>query len=108
MESVFTEVDLAHEKTDLRTAERQIAFTVASVRAVGGHLLKIRHETAQGAGIRHYLRARRQEGMIVFYIPGEELGTADPISVYLGEKYPAVTDDADWGAGNPGVTVVCI
>ncbi|MFA5561329.1 MAG: hypothetical protein WDA00_01630 [Eubacteriales bacterium] len=98
-----------------KSALKQTSFFIASVRARGGHLLKMVCPAEGGAGssslqnaMLRYLRRLKKEGRIQFFIPGESFGPQDEASRYVQDKFPFVSTDPDWNAGNRHIVVVCL
>ena len=100
---------------ETKTALKQVEFTVASVRASGGHLIKILHDESLGASrtrlraeIRRLLRVMRKEGRIVLMIPGEDFAMTDTATRYLVDKCPQVELDTDMDKKNDNITLIYI
>lgn len=98
---------------ETKTALKQVEFTVASVRACGGHLVKIVHDESLGASrarlraeIRRLLRVMRKEGRVVLMIPGEDFSMTDTSTRYLVDKCPQVELDPHMDKKNENITVV--
>jgi hypothetical protein len=107
-DTVIHEADLAESGGDIGQARRQIEFLVASIRARGGKLLKLRHSSELKQGVRRYLKKLRAEERISFFVEGERFSESDVGSIYLVEKYPAVANDPDLAAADPHVTVLAL
>lgn len=98
---------------ETKTALKQVEFTVASVRALGGHLIKFVHDESLGTSrvrlrgeIRRLLRVMRREGRIQLMIPGEDFSMADTATRYLADKCPQVELDMDIDKKNENITVI--
>ncbi len=96
-----------------KTALKQVEFSLASLRARGGHLMKIVHDETLGAAqtrlrneIRRFLRAYKKEERIILMIRGEDFGMGDPMTRYLVDKCPQVELDPDMDKGNADITVI--
>ncbi len=96
-----------------KTVLKQVEFVLADVRARGGHLVKLIHDSSLGISqarlteeIRRFLRAYKKEGRIVLMIPGKNLKMTDTMTRYLVEKCPQIELDADMEQGNDTITVV--
>ena len=115
MEQLY-ELNLLDGFTDTGSAVKALRYTVATVRAKGGHVLRVTHgngEVVHGAeklpaAVRTQLKRYKREGQIRFFIGGEVLGDDDPTTRYLVDKYPFVREDPAWGTPDPTYTVVCI
>ena len=95
---------------NLKSVERTVLFALASARAEGCHIVKIRHGARNVAQLKTFMRTLLRRGEIRLYIEGKNLGEEDdPGSLYLRANFGAETsaDPAFW-AKDPGVTVVCI
>lgn len=103
----FETVDLSQDCEDLGAAERKLLFAMASVRAVGGRLLKVCHEGFTSP-IRRLLRVWQKEHKISFFVAGESLGGSEAGAVYLAEMFPIVTSDADYVKRNADVSILCL
>ena len=98
---------------ETKTALKQVEFTVASVRALGGRLIKFVHDSSLGSSqvrlrgeIRRLLRVMRKEGRIQLMIPGEDFSMSDIATRYLVDKCPQVELDLDIEKKNENITVV--
>ncbi len=98
---------------EAKTALKEVEFTLASVRARGGHLIKFLHDESLGSSrnrlreeVRRLLRAARKEGRIVLMIPGEDFSMADSATRYLVDRVPVVEFDRDMEKKNGNMTVV--
>lgn len=96
-----------------KTALKQVEFALASVRARGGHLVKIVHDESLGAArvrlrseIRRMLRVYKKEDRITLMIPGEEFSMTDNLTRYLADRSPQVELDPDMEKGNENITLV--
>lgn len=96
-----------------KTALKQVEFSLASLRARGGHLMKFVHDEALGSAqarlrneIRRFLRVYKKEERIILMIRGEDFGMTDPMTRYLVDKCPQVELDRDMDKGNANITVV--
>ena len=96
-----------------KTALKQVEFSLASLRARGGHLMKFVHDESLGGAqtrlrneIRRFLRVYKKEERIILMIRGEDFGMADPMTRYLVDKCPQVELDWDMDKGNANITVV--
>lgn len=98
---------------ETKTALKQVEFELASVRALGGHLIKFVHDDSLGhskerlrAEIRRLLRVFKKEGRIVLMIRGEDFSMSDSVTRYLADKCPRVELDGDMDKKNGDITVV--
>ena len=96
-----------------KTVLKQVEYTVASTRALGGKLLKLVHDETLGpsqarlrAEIRRLLRVMQREGRIRLMIPGEQFSMSDTATRYLADKCPQVELDLDMDKKNGNITVV--
>ena len=96
-----------------KCALKQVEFTLARVRADGGHLIKFIHDKDLGPGrdrlrgeVRRLLRAERKTGRIILMIRGEDFSMSDTATRYLADKCPQVQLDPDMDRGNENITVV--
>jgi len=98
---------------EAKTALKQVEFELASMRARGGHLMKIVHDGRLGssrerlrAEVRRQLRVFRKEGRIVLMIPGESFSMTDNATRYLVDRCPQVELDRDIDKKNGDFTLV--
>ena len=98
---------------ETKTALTQVEFELASVRALGGHLIKFVHDESLGHSvvrlrgeIRRLLRVCQKEGRVILMIPGEKFSMSDAMTRYLVDKCPQVELDMDMDKKNEFVTIV--
>ena len=98
---------------ETKTALKQVEFALASVRARGGHLVKIIHDEKLGAArtrlrseIRRMLRVYKKEERILLMIRGEDFSMADSMTRYLSDRFPQIELDSDMEQGNENITIV--
>lgn len=98
---------------ETKTALKLVEFTVASVRSLGGRLIKFVHDESLGKSrvrlrgeIRRLLRVMRKEGRLQLMIPGESFSMSDVATRYLVDKCPQVELDIDMDKKNESITVV--
>ena len=96
-----------------KTALKQVEFALASVRARGGHLVKLVHDEGLGAArvrlrseIRRMLRVYKKEDRILLMIRGEDFSMSDNLTRYLADRCPQVELDPDMDRGNENITLV--
>ncbi len=97
-------------------AETRLRLEIATLRRSGGvRFVRVIHgygSTGTGgairARVRSWLAAQVREKRLQGAVPGESFGPADPASLALAAKYPAVRELPDWNARNPGTTIVAI
>ena len=112
----FYQVNLELGAPELKSVKKQVAYTIASVRARGGHIIKLWHgsgETESGGRlkepVRALLRKYKRERMISFFILGEDFSEENEESRYLIEKYPDILDeDEDFGHRNAAYCLVVL
>lgn len=99
--------------SEVKSALKQVEFTVASVRARGGHLIKFVHDGTLGRAqdrvrmeVRRFLRAQKKEKHILLMISGEEFSMTDDATRYLSDKCPRVELDPDLDRRNGDITIV--
>lgn len=99
--------------SEVKSALKQVEFTVASVRARGGHLIKFVHDGTLGRAqdrvrmeVRRFLRAQKKEKHILLMISGEEFSMTDDATRYLADKCPRVELDPDLDRRNGDITIV--
>ncbi len=111
IEKVY-QINLAAAGASVRSALRQLEYMIASIRAVGGAVVKFYHGGEDSGELRTAVRRRirrfKNNGEIAFFIPGEQFGPSDATSAYLVEKYPFVARDPEYGRGEDDYVVVCI
>ena len=98
------------ECRNVKSVEKAILFALASARAEGCRIVKIRHGDRNVAQLKTFMRTLLRRGEIRLFIEGRNLGEDDdPGSLYLKANFGAETsaDPAFWDK-DPGVTVVCI
>ncbi len=95
------------------SALKQLEFSLASVRARGGRLVKIIHgygSSGKGGRIRtesrRLLNSYKNKGRVTAIVHGEKFSIFDAGTRYLLDKCPELSSDRDLGAGNMGVTFV--
>ena len=94
---------------NLKSVERTGLFALASARAEGCHIVKIRHGDRRIVQLRPFLRTLLRRGEIRLFIEGTKLGEDDdPGSLYLRANFAAETSAPAFWEKDPGVTVVCI
>ncbi len=98
---------------EAKTVLTQVEFTLASVRARGGRLIKFIHDEQMGHSlarlrgeVRRLLRSCQKEGRVVLMIPGEKFSMSDAMTRYLVDKCPKVELDVDMDQRNEYITVV--
>lgn len=97
------------ECRNVKSVERTVLFALASARAEGGHIVKIRHAERRIVQLRPFLRSLLRKGEIRLYIEGSKLGDEDdPGSLYLMANFAGETADPAFWEKDPGVTVVCV
>ncbi|MBQ8175206.1 MAG: hypothetical protein IJ009_07390 [Clostridia bacterium] len=96
-----------------KTALKQVEFSLASVRARGGHLVKLVHDERLGAArvrlrseIRRMLRVYKKEERITLMIRGEDFSMTDNLTRYLVDRCPQVELDSDMDKENGNITLV--
>ena len=111
-DQVYT-ITLAEGQPEAKSVLTQVEFVLASLRARGGHLLKLVHDESLGRSlvrlrgeVRRLLRAAKKEGRVLLMIPGEKFSAADDMTRYLIEKRPGVELDEDMDKKNDHITVV--
>ena len=87
----------------MQEAARKILFAVATARARGERLLKLRYTDGQETRLRHYFRTWREEHLISVFAGKRELGDGGVTAEYLSAMYPALSSDADFTACDKGV-----
>lgn len=95
---------------NLKSVERTVLFALASARADGCHIVKIRHGDRRITQLRTFMHTLLRKGEIRLFVEGKNLGEEDdPGSLYLKANFEAETsaDPAFWDKDG-GVTVVCI
>lgn len=97
------------ECRNVRSVERTVLFALASAKAEGLHVLKIRHAERRIVQLRPFLRSLLRKGEIRLFIEGSKLGDEDdPGSLYLMANFAGETADPAFWVKDPEVTVVCI
>jgi len=97
------------ECRNLKSVERTVLFTLATARAEGRHIVKIRHTDGRIVQLRPFLRSLLRRGEIRLFIEGTKLGDEDdPGSLYLLANFAAETADPAFWERDAGVTVVCV
>lgn len=106
-------VNLELERPDVQSALKQMEFSIASVRARGGRLIKFIHgygSSGTGGKIRTEVRkvfnAYKRQGKITVCVHGENFSIFDPGTRYLLDRYPELSKDPDLDRSNMGVTFV--
>ena len=96
-----------------KTALKQVEFALASVRARGGHLIKLIHDEGLGDArvrlrneIRRLLRVYKKEDRIFLMIRGEDFSMSDSPTRYLADRLPQIELDTDMEKGNENITIV--
>ena len=96
-----------------KTALKQVEFALASVRARGGHLMKLIHDESLGDArvrlrgeIRRMLRVYKKEGRIILMIRGEDFAMSDSLTRYLSDRCPQIELDSDMDQANENITIV--
>ena len=107
------DVEIREGLPGTKTALKQVEFALASVRARGGHLVKIIHDEKLGAArlrlrseIRRMLRVYKKEERILLMIRGEDFSMADNMTRYLSDRSPQIELDSDMEQGNENITIV--
>lgn len=97
------------ECRNVKSVEKAILFALASARAEGAHIVKIRHGERRIAQLRPFLRTLLRRGEIRLFIEGEKLGDEnDPGSLYLMANFPHETADPAFFERSTEITVVCV
>lgn len=106
-------IELIEGLPETRTVLTQVEFLLASVRARGGHLIKLIHDQSLGKSvvrlrgeIRRLLRACQKEGRVIVMIPGEHFSMSDSMTRYVIDKCPQIELDVDMDEKNEYITVV--
>lgn len=106
-------IELVEGQPEAKTALKQVEFELASVRARGGHLLKIVHDESLGKSavrlrgeIRRLLRSCKKTGRVILMIPGESFSMADGMTRYLADKCPQIELAPDLDKKNDAITIV--
>ena len=106
-------IEIPEGLPETKTALNQVEYAVASVRALGGKLVKFVHDETLGssegrlcAEIRRLLRVMQKEGRIRLMIPGEKFSMLDTATRYLADKCPQVELDRDMDKKNKSITIV--
>ena len=97
---------------EAKTALKEVEFTLASVRARGGHLIKFVHDESLGKSrdrlreeVRRLLRAKKKEGRLVLMIPGEDFSMTESATRYLVDRLPVGEFDRDMEKKNGNITI---
>ncbi|MBO4284189.1 MAG: hypothetical protein J5958_06165 [Clostridia bacterium] len=97
------------ECRNVKSVEKAILFALASARAEGSHIVKIRHGERRIVQLRPFLRALLRKGEIRLYIEGTKLGDEnDPGTLYLMANFASETADPDFFTKSAEITVVCV
>lgn len=99
----------ARECRNVKAVEKAILFAIASARAEGRHIVKIRHGERRTAQLRPFFRTLLRRGEIRLYIEGTKLGDEnDPGSLYLMANFARETSDPAFFEQDAEITVVCV
>ena len=94
---------------NLKSVERTVLFALASARAEGNHVVKIRHGDKRVTQIRSFLRSLLRKGEIRLLIEGAKLGDEDDQgSLYLKANFARETSDPAFWEPDGEVTVVSV
>lgn len=94
---------------NVKSVEKAILFALASARAEGCHIVKIRHGERRIVQLRPFLRTLLRRGEIRLFIEGTNLGDEnDPGSLYLMANFARETADSAFFERDAGITVVCV
>lgn len=106
-------VNLELGRPDAQSAMKQLEFSLASVRARGGRLIKFIHgygSSGTGGRIRtearKLLNAYKNKGKITVCVYGENFSIFDTGTRYLLDRCPSLSSDPDLGNSNMGITIV--
>lgn len=99
----------------LEEARRQVAEEIRQARRAGARVLKIIHgygSSGKGGklciGLRKSFQLRKKEGVIRWYIAGEDFSIFNEAALALVEAVPELRGDPDLNATNEGVTLLWI
>lgn len=97
-------------------AEGKLRMGLETLRRSGGvRFVRVIHgygSSGTGGAIkaraRTWLAAQVRAGRLQGALPGESFGPADPATLALAAKYPALRSLPDWNARNAGTTLVVL
>ncbi|NLK40188.1 MAG: hypothetical protein GX303_08140 [Clostridiales bacterium] len=106
-------INLELGRPDVQSALKHAEFSIASVRAQGGRLIKFIHgygSSGKGGKIRTQVRkmlnSYKQKGRVSVCVYGENFSIFDAGTRYLLDRYPSLAKDPDLNRGNMGITFV--
>ena len=115
MAAALMTINLERGMPTVEQAQRRLIGELARARAAGAKAVKLIHGYGSSGvggklriGVRQSLAARKRQGAIKGFVPGEDWDIFQAESRLFLEACPELSRDQDLGRGNAGITLVLL